>query len=166
MDENVNQDYVSNTSTPMPHSATIVLFDNVAVVDPAVCKITLADIHSPDSGRNEAAEMVEMVVAQSRNVHLEFHAISPQDAAQILNIASNGRHYKLFAYDPISMRIADGEYYSSDRSFDMVQWMPERHDGKVVNLSFDCIEAKPKRVKTKYPTQTQTQQTTGEEAVG
>lgn len=133
--------------TVMPHSGTITRFNDVYVVDPAVCDITLADVTSSDSGRNEAAEMAEMVIAQARNIHFEFKNIDQDSAAQILAIVSSAKHYYCEAYDPVTKRQASGEYYSGDRKISLVQWMDdERFDGKVCTLVFDAIDAKPARV--------------------
>lgn len=120
--------------------------------DPMKCDINEQDIQTSKSGRDERGEMWSQHVATKYTADIGYTNEEYDNVAQVLNAIDNAPLVdgmkKLRArilnpkYYPGSAlnRFITGYFYAGDRKVSVVQWMPDRANGKLMNLTFTLIE--------------------------
>lgn len=104
------------------------------------------DIQTSKSGRDERGQMWSQHVATKWTYDVAYNNEEYDNVATVLSaIDSNAlvdgmKKFQARVYNPKTMTFTTGWFYAGDRKMNIVQWMPDRAHGKLMNLSFTLIE--------------------------
>lgn len=119
--------------------------------DPMKCDINEQDIQTSKSGRDERGVMWSQHVGTKWTADIAYNNEEYTNVAIVLNAIDNAP--LVDGMKKLQARILNpkypgtnqpqfitGTFYAGDRKMNIVQWMPDRAHGKLINLSFTLIE--------------------------
>lgn len=104
------------------------------------------DIVTSKSGRDEEGTMWNQYVTTKWTYDIGYNNEEYDNVATVLAALdaaplTNGmKQMECRVYNPKTMQFRTGTFYVGDRKMNVVQWMPDRANGKLINLSFTLIE--------------------------
>lgn len=104
------------------------------------------DIVTSKSGRDEEGTMWNQYVATKWTYDIGYNNEEYNRISTILHaiddapLVNGMKQIRASVYNPYDMQYHTGTYYVGDRKMSIVQWMPDRAHGKLMNLSFTLIE--------------------------
>lgn len=104
------------------------------------------DIQTSKSGRDELGQMWSQHVATKWTYDVAYNNEEYDNVATVLSaidanpLVDGMKKFEAQVYNPKTMQFTTGWYYAGDRKMNIVQWMPDRAHGKLMNLSFTLIE--------------------------
>ena len=104
------------------------------------------DIVTSKSGRDEKGVMWNQYVATKWTYDIAYNNEEFDEVSRVLQafddapLVNGMKQIQARVYNPYDMQFHTGTYYVGDRKMSIVQWMPDRAHGKLMNLSFTLIE--------------------------
>ena len=117
-----------------------------AVADPMKCDPSEQDIVTSKSGRDEEGTMWNQYVATKWTYDIAYNNEEYDAVRDIIRafddapLVNGMKQIRARVYNPYYDNFRTGTYYVGDRKMNIVQWMPDRAHGKLMNLSFTLIE--------------------------
>ena len=135
----------------MPATPDVLLYIKVngtltAMPNPMKCTPHERDIVTSKSGRDEKGKMWNQYVRTTWDYDIGYTNVDPQDVADVLTaidtapLVDGMKQLQAKVYNAQTMEYTEGTYYAGDRNMDIVQWIPGRAHGKLMNLTFSLIE--------------------------
>lgn len=104
------------------------------------------DIQTSKSGRDELGQMWSQHVATKWTYDIAYNNEEYDEVAKVLAaidgnpLVDGMKKFEAEVYNPVTKQFVTGWFYAGDRKMNIVQWMPDRANGKLMNLSFTLIE--------------------------
>lgn len=135
----------------MPATPDVLLYIKVngtyaAMPNPMKCTPHERDIVTSKSGRDEKGVMWNQFVRTVWDYDMGYNNVDPQDVSTVLSaidgspLVNGMKQFDAKVYNAQTMQFTEGTYYAGDRNMEIVQWIPGRTDGKLMNLTFTLIQ--------------------------